>query len=362
VRILWRYVVSEFLRALFYGLAAFCALYVLVDLFDRLDLFMEKRAAVATVVQYYLLEIPYIVILTLPVAMLLASLLSVGQMARHNELVAIRAAGASPARLYVALFAVALVVSVMTMVAAEFVVPRTNERQSYVERVQIKRQPPEQHLQRSDLYLTGTRGRMYYVGFYDGRLNQMRDVSIKQFSSQSRLTSRLDARGATWEQDHWTFSDGILRRFSPQGEELAPIHFQRTTIPDLEETPADFVRPERKPEEMGYLELRDYIGRVRRSGGDARKEMVDLFLKVSFPFANFIIILFGVPLSSRGRKSGAFFGFWISLVICFVYWGFLQAGRALGHHGDLSPFWAAWLPNIIFGGVGLLLLWRSVRD
>ncbi len=112
---------------------------------------------------------------------------------------------------------------------------------------------------------------------------------------------------------------------------------------------------------MGFFELYDYISRVKRGGGEAQKEMVDLFLKISFPFANLIIILFGAPLASNPRRSGAAFGFGVSLMICFLYWGFIQLGRALGHHGTLHPFLSAWLANLVFGGIGGILLWKTPK-
>jgi len=91
---------------------------------------------------------------------------------------------------------------------------------------------------------------------------------------------------------------------------------------------------------MGFFELRQFIDRLKRSGNQVQQSVVDLYLKLSFPFANFIILLFGLPLLSNSRKGSTASGFAISLLTCFVFWGLLQTGRALGHSATLSPILA----------------------
>jgi len=71
--------------------------------------------------------------------------------------------------------------------------------------------------------------------------------------------------------------------------------------------------------------------------------------------------MFGLPLLANARKGGTAFGFALSLLVCFIFWGMLQTGRALGHNATLSPILAAWLPNITFGAIGAVLLYRAPK-
>ena len=83
-------------------------------------------------------------------------------------------------------------------------------------------------------------------------------------------------------------------------------------------------------------------------GSEARKWIVELYLKISYPFANFIIVLFGAPLAARKRRGGNAVGIGISLLVCFIYYFFVHTGRVIGHQGTFPPLFAAWLGNIIF--------------
>jgi len=112
---------------------------------------------------------------------------------------------------------------------------------------------------------------------------------------------------------------------------------------------------------MSYWELKNFIDEVKRTGGNPDRWRVDLYLKFAFPFANFIIILFGAPLASRKTRSGTAISFGVSLFICFLYFGFIKVGQSLGHNGTLPPFIAAWLGNLFFGLGAIYILVRSSR-
>jgi lipopolysaccharide export system permease protein len=90
MRILDRYLIRQFLFVLLFSLTAFWLIFVIVDLVENLDKFIDRHATLLVVAKYYLFYTPYIVVLALPVAMLLSCLFSLGQMAKHNELTAIK--------------------------------------------------------------------------------------------------------------------------------------------------------------------------------------------------------------------------------------------------------------------------------
>jgi len=122
--------------------------------------------------------------------------------------------------------------------------------------------------------------------------------------------------------------------------------------------PDDLQDLEFKPEEMTYAELNRFVDKMLSIGADARKWLVDLYMKISYPFANFIIVLFGAPLASQKRRSGSALGFALALLISFIYFLFLRTGQVLGHKGELEPWLAAWIGNIVFGIGGIILMIR----
>jgi len=355
MKIIDRYLSAEFIRAFLFAVFGFTAVFMIVDLFENIDKFIDTHASAVLVAQYYLYYAPFIIILILPVATLLASLFSIGNLARQGEITAMKGAGISLYRILRPIILCAIAISLAALLVGEMVIPWSNERKTTVRRVAIEGRKPVNFSWRVNFAYSGTNDRMYHIGLYDGSAKRIERVVIRRVSPG--VDERIEARETVWENGGWTFHDGQVR----WGENRV-IKFKSARILFLDETPANFETRQKDPQEMNYFELRDYITRVESGGGIARKEKVDLHLKLAFPLANFIIILFGAPLASNPRRSGKVAGFAISILICMIYWGFLQAGRALGHRGTLPPAWAAWSGNIFFGLLGLLIFNRSRRS
>ena len=358
MRILDSYIGGKFFAAVAFSLLTFLAIFVVVDLIEHLDTFIDKNAPVLLLIKYYFYFTPYIIILTLPVAMLLASLFSISTMSRHQELTAMKSAGISLYRILFPVFRLGLLVSLLSLALGEFVVPYTNGKKSHIYSWQIKRRLQKPELVRHNIYLQGSQGRIYFIREYDGQKQVGRGVLIQKYED-GHLAARLDAQEMIWDAGVWTFKDGLVREFQEAEERATP--FERLRRPDLDATPEDFAKKQKEPEQMDYLQLRKYIQRVERSGGEAQREKVDLSLKIAFPFASLIIVLFGAPLASNPRRSGAAVSFGISLFICFVYYSFLRLGQALGYKGTLPPLLAAWMGNIVFGLAGLFVLWKAKK-
>jgi lipopolysaccharide export system permease protein len=356
--ILDRYVGGKFLAAAIFSILAFFVIFVVVDIIEHLDTFIDKHVPILTVARYYLFYAPYIIILTLPVAILLASLFSISSLSRHHELAAMKAAGLSLYRVLLPVFLVGFLASLLCMAFGEFVVPYANENKGLIWSTEIKKRSSQADLVQRDIYLQGSHDRIYYIREYDGQQQMGQDVLLQQYDNE-HLVARIDAREMAWVDGAWTFRDGLYREFLAGEEHLTP--FAELRRADLDETPQDFLRKRKDPEAMNYRELRKYIQHVKRSGGEAQRETVDLFLKIAFPFANFIIVLFGAPLAANPRRSGAAVSFGISLFVCFIYYSFLRLGQALGYKGSLPPAIAAWMGNIVFGIAGIFVLWKAKK-
>ena len=356
MRIIDRYVTTQFIVTLGAALIAFVIIYVLIDLIENLDTFIDNKAPFSIVVKYYFLYIPFMANLTLPVAVLLSCLFTIGHMVRYNESVALKASGVSLYRILLPLFRIGVLISVLALLFSELVVPSANNRRAYVERVEIKKRPSQDILRRSNIYLQDTPHRLIYIREYASRTRTATDVLIQEYDGD-RLVDRIDARTMTWEDPIWILKEGEIRTFRDEEEQFEAFSVLRRS--DFAFSPDDIAQRPKDPEEMNVLELRGYIDRIKRMGGDAQHWIADFHLKLSFPFTNLIIVLFGTALASVRRKSGAAIGFGISLFICFVYYTVMEAGRALGRAGDLPPLAAAWIGNGIFGIIGLSLLLKA---
>lgn len=346
--ILDRYISKRFLATLLFALIAFCSIFIIIDLIGYIDKFIDKEVPKIIIVKYYLFYLPYIVVLSLPVAMLLASLFSVGQMARYNEIVAMSTSGISLFRILLPLFVLGVLISGFVMYAGEKIVTYTNQKKLDIYNTYVETSKRKIPGRTKDIYIQISPNQWLNIGYFDSKINTAYNINIQYFKDDySMIIKRIDANRMVWDDKQWIILNGFIRTFSKTQEKIEIL--ERMEQPQFSFQPDDLSKAQKKAEEMSYWELKQFIEKIKRNGGNPNRWLVDLYLKIAFPFANFIIVLFGAPLSSRKTRSGPAISFGISLLICFLYFGIIKTGQALGHNGTLSPMLAAWIGNIIFG-------------
>ncbi|HET9334096.1 MAG TPA: LptF/LptG family permease [Gemmatimonadota bacterium] len=396
-----RYVMGRFLGALSIALLALTVIFVLIHLMDHVDVYLDHDAPWATVGRYYLLQMPYNTLLTLPMAVLVATIISIGELGRHGELTAMKSSGLSLYRITMPLVAFGLALTLGVLFLGETIVPRLNERGNEVYEEEILDQPRDFEDFRGNFVYQNPEGYTYLVRSMF--VNDSGGASADQVEIQRELEDgtflRINAPQMTWEggTGTWVIRNGELRVFpgsadstaadtsagrsgsaaaGPATADSAPADSASAARPidermftfallrsaAISDSPEELLVESKAPEEMGYEDLVRYIDDRERLGADTRQEQVDLHMKVAYPFANFVILIFGIALvgsaSHASRQSGTV-GFGLALFLTIIFWGFLRVGQGIGYGGGLPPFAAAWLANGIFGVVGLVLLARA---
>lgn len=359
MKILDRYLLREFLGYVALGLAGFIVIFIVVDIFENLDVFLEHHAAAALVMRYYLYRAPEVVVQVLPVALLLATFLALGQLNKFGELTAMRIGGWSLIRILRPVFAIGVGATIVALLLGELVVPGANRERYRIYNLQIQRIERPTETERSDVTYLGEGGRIYFIHLYLIREQRMHEVSLQEFRS-GELVRRIDAAEAFWDRRRWVFASGYLRTFE-HGRERAQA-FDRMAVNGLPERPDDFAKEARQPAEMNYVELRQYVEKLRASGGRVANYLVDLHLKLAFPLVNLIVVMIGASLATRLRMQSAAVGFGLSIGIAFFFFGLMRTGQALGHNGALPPYLAAWMADLIFGSVGIVMLRQAQKS
>src|ERR1700745_2098334 len=108
MRILDRYVISNFLQVYFYCIAGFISIWLIFDISDNISTFIDEHVGLTLVARYYATQVPQVFIILLPVALLLALLFTLGRMSRSNEIVSMLTAGVSLARILARLLSLGL--------------------------------------------------------------------------------------------------------------------------------------------------------------------------------------------------------------------------------------------------------------
>ena len=290
----------ESLCAITTDVLIFISLMVIVDAFEKIDIFIDFKTPLLTILRFYVFSLPNIMFLILPVAMLLATILTVGQLAKTNELTAVKSAGVSLTRTLMPVFVFSLIICVAAFLLEELVVPYSAGMKREVMSHEIRREPRMPQEEKRNINLLTGGGRILAIGRYDIQRKRMETVLVEEFSSDT-LRRRIDAKVGEWDGKTWVFRNGIIRTFPKGGEQV--YQFGELRLKGLKETPSDFAKQEKRPEEMNLLELGRYISMVRQSGGSVQKQSVEFNMKLAFPFVTLVMKRSMLP-GPRGSRPG----------------------------------------------------------
>ncbi len=353
-----RYLMRRFGFSFLWSMLAFWAIFIIVHLVEHLDDFIDKGAPAKYIALYYVYFSPYILVLVMPIAVLLATLFSVGFLSKRNELLAMRAAGASLVRLAMPLLFLGLCVTGSLMVVGETVFPESEARRADLEDQFIRRSSSKNGGISHDLFATGLEGRKFYFGTFSAEKGSGNDVTV-QVTKNGRVTEMWEIKELRYIDSVWIGFEGRQRMFSGSADSVAHYSpFERRAFGSWHEVPEDFVRKRVDPQRTGYFQLKALIARMRSVGSDTTEEDTELQLKLAFPFLSFLVILVGFPIAARSKQTGMALNFGIAMGVTFALRVLIEVFRSLGHNGDVPAWLAAWAPNIVCLVAGVIILLR----
>ena len=358
MRILDRYMIKNFLSALTYCLFVFFILFVIIDLFNNLDEFLKHGVSLAVILSYYGYFIPTILVQVVPIACLVAVLFVIGNLSRHNEIIALKASGVSAFHILVPYFFMGILISFGVLLINEMVVPQSALTSASIMEGLIKKGKKdfeERALNKVTLY--GKDGRMIYAREFEISAGTLHDVVIFENNMREAFQTEVKAKKAHYENGEWVFYDVIQYRINRRGGVVGnPVFSAKMNFP-LDQVPEDFIHQGSEVEFMNSKQLKDHILHLQGAGKKlAQKLSVDLHYKIAFPFVSFIVMLIGAPLAMKTGRSGAAMGIGTSFALVLLYYGIASTCLALGKGDYLPPVFAAWFGNLIFAVIGLYMI------
>ena len=318
---------------------------------------LRHGATLSAAVRYFLFKVPLMITQLLPAAALVATLLSLGLLARRNEITALRASGVSLWQTAQPLLGAGLLISVAALAWDEFVVPGATQELEFVYRVEIKKQGQRSLLSGRQIWYQGRDG-FYHIDLVDMRRNSLYGLTIYRMSPTFEIDSIVEIDRATWMDGEWqTF--GVIEHRSATGAEPPTRQLHNGAV-RIEEPIDDFREIKRKAEELSYAALRERIDGLRRKGIDASHYLVDLNLKLALPFASLVLTWIGIPIGGAVRRNPNLPQILAGgMAVGFSYWVILGFARSLGESGVLDPVLSAWAANGILALVGLAVFLKS---
>ncbi len=369
-----RWLLNELIGPLLFGIAAFTAVSLSVGVvFELVRRVAESGLPLTAALQVLLLRLPGFLVLSFPMATLMATLLAFSRLSGSSELTALRSVGVSTRRMVMPALALALCMSVLTFVFNDVIVPRANlEATTSLERALGKAISTEKG---SNIMYSrfgrvamegGERVKMLTHIFYARNFlrGEMQDVTLLDFS---RLGQRqmLTAESAQWNEQLslWQFRNGRIINVDDATGSTTSARFDRYNYP-LSRDPLEVAKLPTDPSVMTVGQARTAERLQRRAGNakEARRLRVRIQEKFAFPA---ICLVFGLIGSSIGvrphSRTSRSQGFGISVLLIFGYYLMSFIFSSLGITGTLTPFLAAWLPVFIGLAGGMVLLRQASR-
>ena len=352
IRTLDRMVLGTFFKLFIVVSVAVPPLFILGDFTEQADTYLDRGLTQAEILEAYFFKLPEYFWFSLPIASLVATVFTIYNMTRHREIVAAKAGGISFYRVLAPLFVVGLLLMVGAFGLADLV-PRGNAMAA-----SIQRDEGPNRTWRSQFVYRSANGLDWQVDRLQADNGRMTGVTLERRPTPERRGLHVTAAGATWsEEDGWVLVQGFMRSIGTDTTEYS-MGFNRLALPEVTERPRDLLEVPREPEEMTIAEIDRITTILERSGGDPKEWEVRRGQMMALPVATLVIILFAAPLATSYKRGGAAFGVGMSLMTVIGFIAMLRLAQAFGEAGAISPWMAAWSPNLIFGSAGLALLLR----
>jgi lipopolysaccharide export system permease protein len=406
-----KYILSELTGPCLLGLLIFTFVLLMDRVLDLIELVINKGVSFKVVLELLVYIMPSFLVLTIPMAVLVATLTAFGRLSTDSEITAMKASGISLYSLFVPVELFAIVACVATFFLYAQVLPWGNYN-FRVTLYELARTKASIGL-KAQVFNTTFPGLVIYIDEISDLDNSFQGVMISDSRDQMNPQT-IFARAGKLITDEKALRV-ILRLYDgashPKSVNLATsLKYQMVEFPaldillslqkeneqniDLQHSDRDMKIPElyayykltrqqeltlapnnkvnqsaqtqSQPQPPGtepfWLSVKQFL---RDSfwfiGHLSAPYLVELHKRFSIPLACLVFGLIATPLGIQSRRAGKSGGYAISLVLLMIYYIFITAGESLGRDGRLPVFFAVWTPNVLLGIIGLFLLVRVAR-
>lgn len=344
------YISRKFLGTFFYSIALIISIATVFDISENLDEFISKDIPTKDIIfQYYLNFIPYFANLFSPLFTFIAVIYFTSKMAYNTEIIAILSSGVSYSRLMRPYIASAAIIALFSYLLGNYVIPSANReridfRNHYINqnKFQVARNIHQQI--EPGVYI-------YMQSFSSNNVGWQ--FTLEKFEGQ-KLVEKLTADNIRWQEDsaRWIINNYWKRSFIGDKEVITRGYQIDTT---LNMSPADYKTEAKEMEALTTTQLVREIKSMKLRGVNSVEYSIERHKRISGPFSAFILTIIGVSLASRKIKGGLGFHLGLGLLLSFSYIMFMQVSVVFSVNGNMPPFLAVWIPNLMYAAIALFL-------
>ena len=354
------YMIKRFISTFFFALLAMAVLFIIVDLFEHLENFLDRDVSVLKILEYYMYFLPDILKLVVPIATLMAVLFSVGMFSSNNEITAMKSGGMSLYSIMLPFVIVSLALSVSQLYFSSEIVPKSNKIKNTLGEKYFGRSARTVYL--SNLYIRDNPTKVVNFREYDAKKNIGYSIQIQSFSgiTSPRLVESISANTFFWDSTASKWKLAKIKKRSYAQTMLIETYLDSMTY-KFSFNQIELIELAKPLDEMTFREQSHYLKFQQKGGKDTTKELTNFYGNIAFPFANFIVILFGVPFASIKQKGGIAIQISAALIISFLYIVFAKLGQIIGISLNLPPLFSAWMANSLFFLFGIFVLYKTPK-
>jgi len=359
MRILDRYMLRSFTMVFLWCLGMFVIIAVISDIFSYIDKIVTYRIPIASIVAFYVFYAPALIIQVVPIAVLIGTIYILGDLNKHNEIIAMKASGVSLWRIIGPLLMVGTIISGIVFIVNDRVVPTSSRIAQIIRKDELEKHKSTGGTPKiiENVAVYGSGNKLIFARTYDAGRKTLEDIIIHRHDKHLNLISKTTAKQGRWDGKQWIFYDTITYTVDNSGRILGEPQFDAERTMDIEERPSDFIKREWRSEFMSYRELKRYIENFKGSGIKLLRTLeVELHYKISFVFISLIIILIASPFALITTRGGIIVGVGMGIAIGLLYYGTIAVSLALGKLGPFPALVSAWLPNLLFACLGVYLI------
>ncbi len=352
------YIIKKYLGTFVFTMAIFAVVIVIFDISEKLDDFLKHNAPIEKIVfEYYAGLIPFYLNSLSPLINFIAVIFFTAKMADQTEIVPILSSGVSFNRFLRPYFISSFIIFSVTLIFNLFIIPETNRLKVNFENVYVS---PKDDNSRMFTHMRLDKNTYVYIENFDNNQKMGYKFSLEKFKGDE-LMEKLVADNIAWDslKRSWKVQNFSIRTVNGLKEKM-----ERGTekYMKLDMRPSDFETYDNIFEAMSQRELNKRLKkeRIRGTGFIVNMEL-EKYKRFVYPTSAFVLTLMGVSLSSRKVRGGIGLPLGIGIFLSFAYIIFIQFSTMFALKGGLPPLIAVFIPNIIFGSLGLYLAAKAPK-
>ncbi|MDH5719638.1 MAG: LptF/LptG family permease [Spirochaetia bacterium] len=344
--ILDRYIFTEFMKNFLGALVLLIGVGLISKVMETLGIIMKYDGALIHVWRFYYKNIPNMITIVTPPALLFSISFSMASFTKNMEMAVIMAAGRSLKRIMLPLVLFSLLLSFFLLWFNEMVTAPSNFG-AYNELNIIKGNPSIHRLYDQTNFAVKAKNRYYHIGKFIAERGEARGVHIVEFSSAGHIQRIIDGEKVNIHPNEWHFTDGSVIFFNKKGELINREFFKNKKL-SFPEAADYFQTAAKKFEETNVFDLMRYISEKKERAESFIEYEVEFYWHLGYPFICFFVVFLGGMIGSYLKRGAMAQSMGIAIVLSAVYYLVMFFGKSLGNNGTLHPFIAGWLANIVF--------------